>query len=148
MKIDENIEQGFDNTFDRLPPWVRWIIFIPVSIIGYAAIFLIVYITNFITNGSNYVNGLWFGYIRDILAVVIPLYLIHECVPKFKFVIATIFASIYSILGIGLLSINFYLRPLDFGLDYFLYTLLPDIITAVMAIIMIILFARHKFNLK
>lgn len=140
-------ERGMSNTFDKFPNWIRWVMFIPLAVIGYTVVFFLTYISYYWYSGAEFTNGYVGQTYRDIIFVAIPLYIIHECVPKYKFSISILSSSLYIILGISVLAINFYKRPYDMHIDYFFTQLFPLIITVIVAVIMIVLFTKHKFNL-
>ena len=141
-------EEGFSNSFDKLPNWLRWLIALPASIVGYTILYFVAYIGWYWYAGDIFTQGFIGQTIRDIMFVAVPLYIIHECVPKHKFIISVVLAGIYTFLGISVFAIALYTRPIDMGLDYFFVEMLPGIITTIASVLMIVVFVKHRFNLE
>lgn len=86
--------------FAKLPNWLRWIIALPVSVIGGCIAFLILSLINRF-GGMGYTPGTFlFGLSQSIMLVVCFIFLLYLCVPRWKFIITGVFAIFLSILFI------------------------------------------------
>lgn len=144
----DNAEIGFDNYFDKWPNWLRWISFIPAALIIYLVMYYLGYFSMYWFYGDTLNQGFIWNTYRDIIFVMVPLYVIHECVPKYKFVLSTIFASIYIIIGVVGLTLNLVDGLLSFNLESFFSYMLPQILAIGTSVCFIVIAARNKFNIN
>lgn len=142
--VVESREKGFSDAFDDVPNWLRWIMCLPVAVYGYIMIFYMTYLSWFWYSRIDFTKGLLGEVTRDIMFVVIPLLIIHECVPKFKFLVSVFFSVMYIIISLGVMSFNLFDRPETVGIDSMVYDVMPGLVSLLAAVVMLVLFMRHK----
>ncbi len=141
-------EKGFLNTFNVLPNWLRWVVVIPVSMVVYALLYFIAYIGWYMVSGQMFTDGLIGQIYIGIIAVAVPVFISHECVPKYKFVISTVLAGLYTVSGVVVLSMAIVTNPMNMSPDYFFYEMIPGLVTVITAIVMSVVLVKHKLTNK
>ncbi len=144
----QEYENGFLNIFNVLPNWLRWIVAIPAAMVGYAILNFIAYIGSYMASGEMFTDNLIVQIYKGIIAVAVPVFIIHECVPKYKFVISTALAGLYTVLGLYVLSMAMVAKSIEMSPDYFSYEMVPGVVTVITAIVMILIFVKHKLTNK
>lgn len=136
-------ERGLSDRFDGFTNWVRWVIALPGSAIAYIVIYYVAYLGWHMYVGDAFANGFIGLTIQTVMFATIPLYFIHECVPKFKFTISMITSGIMVFLGISTLINGVYTRPSPMNLDYFFEFILQGAVSTACAVFMIVTFVQH-----
>jgi|SRR5674476_312919 len=125
-----------DNIFLKLPNWLRWIIFIPVSVICYTLFFFLVRISyGYIGYNLDSPIGIALQQFSSIAGFLFGCFL---CVPKYEYIITGVFSAMWGFLALFALYSQYV-----FG-NLISYTSLTDLILAVISIVAAVyLFIEH-----
>jgi hypothetical protein len=129
---------------ENWPNWLRWIVSIPFSYLGYSILFWLVNFNNF----NIITEDTFLGYLfMDFFSSILPLFIFYHIVPKNKAIFSFAFAVI--IIFIHLILIFVYLFLLLEGFSLFseeLMNFIPNVITTVGLIISAKIFLNSKSN--
>jgi hypothetical protein len=129
----------YEDLFRKLPNWLRWIIFIPVSVICYTLFFFLVRISyGYIGYDLDSPIGIALQQFSSIAGFLFGCFF---CVPKYNYIITGVFSVIW-----GFISL-FALYSQYISGNLISYTSLTDLILAAISIVAAVyLFIEHGKN--
>jgi len=127
----------YEDLFKKLPNWLRWVIFIPISAIFYTLFFFLVRISyGYIGYDLDSPIGMALQQFSSIAGFLFGCFL---CVPKHEYIITGVFSVIWGFLALFALYSQYVTG------DLISYTSLTDLILAVIFIVAAVyLFMEHR----
>lgn len=128
-----------DNFFSKLPNWLRWVIFIPLSALSFFIIPILVSLINsfYFINTQSFIGQL----LINAAGIIGFVFVTYYCVPKKKGLIAGIECILFCILsGLALFSV------ITYGSENQLRDLVIDILILIMCIYFTVIFLSGKMD--
>ncbi|MBO1264481.1 hypothetical protein J3A84_05435 [Proteiniclasticum sp. SCR006] len=117
--------------FSRLPNWLRWLVAVPAGIISFIlfwSIFSFSWFFLFQTKANSNYLGLS---VQSVAFVLIPIVVIHDCIPKHRIMITIALGALAIIISIMNIGVTLVSRPFEIGLDFLIEDILQNILTSI-----------------
>lgn len=126
--------------FDKWHPVLRWILFIPVLFITTIVLNFVMYwsVTQFVGPPESSLYSYIFHTIqRDCITIGAAIYMSCICAPRFRIIIASIYAGIYLMLaGAGVITV--FMGGGDVDLGYYIFTVAMTIVGVIGGLLAVI----------
>jgi hypothetical protein len=126
------------------PNWLRWVVSIPFSYLGYSIFYWIINFNNFNIISEETFLGYLF---MDFFSSIIPLFIFYHIIPRNKFIFSFAFAILLLFLHLILIALNILLILAGYSIfSDEVMSFIPSIITSVGIIFSAKIFINSKSN--